>query len=1244
MGMYSLRVRAPWRAGFTGIGGARPRAVAVGVLCAALVPWLVVGRSEPAGAVTSTVVVGTPEISSYAGPSTDWKSSDDVTAGPGNVAIVASPAGTGSAQFTVTPSTRAVLADTDPALAGVRFDEITALEYSTLRQTVDAGNNLAVTLQFDLDYDLTDVTTSYQSRVVFEPYFTAGSGNVAQNVWQSWTPLTGKWWANSSTPKVNNVSVAQACPQALPCTWAQFLAAYPDAGIRTAAPVMLLKAGLWSSAFTGNVGSLTLGINGDDTIYDFAPTTVVVGDGDLSPNGPWAEEPSSTTGDFAFVAGPATPPLGSGSLALAIDSGEHEALYNYSYGACAFGPSCTSAASMTPLTTIADLQYSTFRASGSTIPTLNIETYTTGVGGYTTLVFVPKAATISDGVWQTWDATNPADGDWVSSQIVPGVFAVAQTTTHTWAEIQALLPNAKVVFGLGPNVGTGGTFSGNVDRLVIGVGTNTTLHDFEPGCSAVCFVDAGSGNNANSGTAGDPFLTVQHGLTTVAIGGTVNVAAGLYIETLSVTKAVTLQGAGIDQTILDSPTHFVGNGIGVSGGLSGVTVADLTIRDYDNGITTTTGPIDTVLFEDLKVVDNKTHGIFSQAFGVTDYTLRRVESSRNNQAGGLSGRGFWMINGTKTDVTVEDGTFQDNGLVGIDISNGTVTGLSITNNVVSGSGDSGIGVLGAQGPGANLVAGNTVTNNGRFGIEIKMGVGNGAVSGPGSVVVDGNTVSRSIAATDARDYAGILVMRRSPIVGDPDQPSGVAIIDNSVSGFVRKPVGSTGDGFGIVVAGIGHVITGNTVTGNDVGVQVQGANTANVQSTPFFDRDDAAAGSATANRNAIVGNGAGMRTAGTGVITSGECNWWGAADGPSGSGPGTGDSVAAAIDFTPWLLTNNLAATCTVPSAAIAATASIVEGDAGSALVSVPVTLSNPTGATVTVGYATADITTVTPNDYAATTGTLTFVPGDTVEYATVAVAGGIFDEYDETFAINLTTATEATIGSPASSTVTIVNDDTPIASLSAGTVNVVEGNSGTQTVTLTVTLHKPSIKTISVNFATLGGTAVAPSDFVAAAGTVTFTPGQMAKNLSVSVKGDTSLEDYQSFAVALSTPVNATIGVGSKTVQILNDEKPKVTFTNVSVVEGQPASFAPILKQRYFQNITVNYATASSTAIAPGDFNAADSTITFTAGTYGPQNVLIPTLQDALTEGVEKFLFTVSGAAIVAAVTRTATIKANVT
>jgi hypothetical protein len=135
-----------------------------------------------------------------------------------------------------------------------------------------------------------------------------------------------------------------------------------------------------------------------------------------------------------------------------------------------------------------------------------------------------------------------------------------------------------------------------------------------------------------------------------------------------------------------------------------------------------------------------------------------------------------------------------------------------------------------------------------------------------------------------------------------DQPSGVVVTGNTVSGFTRKPVGSTGDGFGIVVEGTGHVVEKNVVSGNNVGIQIQSGNTANVQSTPYFDRGDAAPSSALINRNSITGNtDLQIRNVGAG-LTDATCNWYGAATGPS--------ALSGSLTTVPWLVTSNLNGGC----------------------------------------------------------------------------------------------------------------------------------------------------------------------------------------------------------------------------------------------------------------------------------------------------------------------------------------------
>src|SRR5689334_6621879 len=92
-----------------------------------------------------------------------------------------------------------------------------------------------------------------------------------------------------------------------------------------------------------------------------AATTVVTA-GSIAPHGPWALEPTSNTGSYAFVTGPATPPGGGGSLRLTIATGQHEWLNNYSYGACATGPSCNNPnVNRTLIANIDTLGYSTYR-------------------------------------------------------------------------------------------------------------------------------------------------------------------------------------------------------------------------------------------------------------------------------------------------------------------------------------------------------------------------------------------------------------------------------------------------------------------------------------------------------------------------------------------------------------------------------------------------------------------------------------------------------------------------------------------------------------------------------------------------------------------------------------------------------------------------------------------------------------------------------------------------------------------
>lgn len=100
------------------------------------------------------------------------------------------------------------------------------------------------------------------------------------------------------------------------------------------------------------------------------------------------------------------------------------------------------------------------------------------------------------------------------------------------------------------------------------------------------------------------------------------------------------------------------------------------------------------------------------------------------------------------------------------------------------------------------------------------------------------------------------------------------------------------------------------------------------------------------------------------------------------------------------------------------------EGQSGTGALVFPVTLSLPAASTVTVRYATANGTaTTTGKDYVAASGTLTFAPGQTAKTIAVSLIGDSAVESDETFVVNLSAPSGATLAD-GQGVGTIVNDD----------------------------------------------------------------------------------------------------------------------------------------------------------------------------------------------------------------------------
>ncbi|MGI8786531.1 MAG: beta strand repeat-containing protein [Pyrinomonadaceae bacterium] len=250
----------------------------------------------------------------------------------------------------------------------------------------------------------------------------------------------------------------------------------------------------------------------------------------------------------------------------------------------------------------------------------------------------------------------------------------------------------------------------------------------------------------------------------------------------------------------------------------------------------------------------------------------------------------------------------------------------------------------------------------------------------------------------------------------------------------------------------------------------------------------------------------------------------------------------------------------------------------GNALLTVNRTGGSNGAATLTYtladGTATGGATCAAGVDYVNTGTTVTFSNGQTSRTISVPICDDGIAEGNETFTATLTATTAGTLGSPATATVTIVDDEVPnagVVQFSSATYTVAEY---VGTVTLTVTRTGGTTGAVSVGYTLSNGTATggtscntAGVDYVfpngMQSGTVTFLSGQQSASQTIPVQicKDTVDELDETFTATLVNPVpgggNPTgpnIGAPSTaTITIQDDENGVLQFSPItySVSEG---------------------------------------------------------------------------------------------
>jgi Calx-beta domain/RTX calcium-binding nonapeptide repeat (4 copies) len=190
----------------------------------------------------------------------------------------------------------------------------------------------------------------------------------------------------------------------------------------------------------------------------------------------------------------------------------------------------------------------------------------------------------------------------------------------------------------------------------------------------------------------------------------------------------------------------------------------------------------------------------------------------------------------------------------------------------------------------------------------------------------------------------------------------------------------------------------------------------------------------------------------------------------------------------------------------------------------------------LTVNYTNAG-TATNGTDYNNLPGSVTFVAGSSTATVTVNPIDDTIIEGTETAIFNLATGTGYTLGTATSATVNIADNDFPLVTINlSDNQTIVEGSTSSQNVSYTVTLSDTSTQTITVQYATTNGTAIAGSDYSNTTGTLTFNPGVTSRVINIPIVNNFINEANETFTLSLTSPTNASLGTKTSATTTITD------------------------------------------------------------------------------------------------------------
>lgn len=255
---------------------------------------------------------------------------------------------------------------------------------------------------------------------------------------------------------------------------------------------------------------------------------------------------------------------------------------------------------------------------------------------------------------------------------------------------------------------------------------------------------------------------------------------------------------------------------------------------------------------------------------------------------------------------------------------------------------------------------------------------------------------------------------------------------------------------------------------------------------------------------------------------------------------------------------------------------------------------------TAEIDYAIVPESAIESEDYFTSTpnGTLTFPPGTTLQELRVSLIGDNIIEKDERFFIHLSNPKNSGIND-AQAVGTILNDDG--VSVHISDASILEPDQGEVTLLFPLTLAQPSSQTVTVNYATADGTAISNLDYQPSNGRISFPPGLLSQNLQINIKGDLLDEPNESLSIQLSNPINSVISRDEAFGVIVDNDPPRVTIDNVTVIGNRAGSvlarFTVLLSSPSAETVRISYFTTNGTATAGTDFSEQSGSLVFEAG-----------------------------------------------